>query len=238
MAVSNYTPILQQQMEKLGITSFRVLAKQAGVSLWQVTQLRRGHLHRMRLEILLQLCQVLELSLTDLITTFSEEQQQVHLEQAHLEQAHLEEAAPDQQVLRQEYQHLQQQMATHREMLLQEFQHNAFHTLESMLRALPTVAHAVQQKPDLTAATVLRLLRPIDQLLQQWGIEPIALPGTQVSYDPRWHQLSQGKAEPGDLVSVVMVGYRQGDLLLCRAGVKPNETAYSREEERGIRNEA
>ncbi|EDX76427.1 hypothetical protein MC7420_4683 [Coleofasciculus chthonoplastes PCC 7420] len=61
----------------------------------------------------------------------------------------------------------------------------------------------------------------MEQLLQQWGIEAIASVGDELTYDPQWHQLMSGTVQPGELVRVRYVGYRQGDKLLYRAKVSP-----------------
>jgi hypothetical protein len=89
----------------------------------------------------------------------------------------------------------------------------------------PTAARAAQQVPisgpALPAARLLPLVRPVEQLLQQWGVEALAPVGEQVPYDPHRHQLMEGSAEPGEPVLVRYTGYRQGDKLLFRAKVSP-----------------
>jgi hypothetical protein len=91
--------------------------------------------------------------------------------------------------------------------------------LESLLLQLPTAVYAAQQNPQVSAVKLLPLLRPIDALLQQWGIEAIAQVGVELPYDPQQHQLMAGTAAMGDRVRVRYVGYRQGDKLLYRAKV-------------------
>ncbi|NJR69704.1 MAG: helix-turn-helix transcriptional regulator [Synechococcales cyanobacterium CRU_2_2] len=58
---------LRSHLQSLGIGSFRALAQQAGVSEWQVRQLRRGKVGQMRLESLKKLSQVLQLQLESLV---------------------------------------------------------------------------------------------------------------------------------------------------------------------------
>jgi molecular chaperone GrpE (heat shock protein) len=55
--------------------------------------------------------------------------------------------------------------------------------------------------------------------LQEWGVEAIASVGSELPYDPQWHQLMEGIAQPGDLVKVRYTGYRIGEKLLYRAKV-------------------
>jgi molecular chaperone GrpE (heat shock protein) len=123
--------------------------------------------------------------------------------------------------LKQEYQRLQQQFAEQRETLLQEFQQSSVQVLESWLLQWPTAAYAVTQNDQLPAIRLLPLIKPVEQLLQQWGIDAIASVGDELAYDPQWHQLMSGTVQPGELVRVRYVGYRQGDKLLYRAKVSP-----------------
>jgi hypothetical protein len=64
-------------------------------------------------------------------------------------------------------------------------------------------------------------MKPLANLLQQWGVEAIASVGETVSYNPQWHQLMEGSVEAGSTVIVRYVGYRQGEKLLYRARVSP-----------------
>jgi molecular chaperone GrpE (heat shock protein) len=125
--------------------------------------------------------------------------------------------------LRQEYDRLQQQLANQRQILWQEFQQSSVQILESLLLQLPTAAYAAQQNPQAPAVKMLPLLRPLDTLLEQWGIESIATVGAEIPYDPQQHQLMGGIAQTGDRVKVRYTGYRQGDRLLYRAKVSAIE---------------
>ena len=123
--------------------------------------------------------------------------------------------------LQQEYQRLQQQLEQQRETLMQEFQQSSLQVLESWLVQWPTAAYAAQQNEQLPAVRLLPLIRPVESLLQQWGVEAIAPVGAEVPYDPQHQQLMSGSAQPGDKVRVRYTGYRQGDKLLYRAKVSP-----------------
>lgn len=201
----NYTHRLQALMKQAGVSSFKALSRQAGVSEWQVRQLRRGQVSQMRVENLQKLSKVLQISLSELLTTFLTD----------------EPAPASAAALQQEYQRLQAQLEEQRTSLMQEFQQASLQTLEPWMRFWPTAAYAAQQKPDLPATKLLPLVRPVEQLLQQWGIEAIEQVGAEVAYDPRRHQLKQGSAEPGQPVKVSNIGYQQGEKLLYRAQVSP-----------------
>ena len=85
----------------------------------------------------------------------------------------------------------------------------------------PTAAAAAEKNPQLPAVRLLPLIKPVEQLLKQWGVEAIASVGDEVAYDPQHHQLIEGTAAPGESVKVRYTGYRQGEKLLHRAKVSP-----------------
>lgn len=206
-------------MQQAGISSFRALSRAAGVSRWQVEQLRRGNIAQMRVEVLFNLSQALQLSLPELLTPLTASDDPTEPALSHTPNTpNLEQQLTD---LRQEYDRLQAQLVQQRQELLQEFQQSSVQVLESLLLQLPTAAYAAQQNPQAPAVKLLPLLRPVDQLLDHWGITTIATVGTEVPYDPQQHQLMEGSAEPDDLVKIRYTGYRQGDRLLYRAKVSP-----------------
>lgn len=125
--------------------------------------------------------------------------------------------------LRQEYQRLQSQLEQQRLQLQQEFQQTSLHILESWLLFYPAAAYAAQQKPDAPAVKLLPLMRPIEQLIKSWGVEMVAPVGAEVPFDPQYHQLEAGTANPGDPVRIRKPGYRHGNKLLHRAKVTPVE---------------
>jgi DNA-binding Xre family transcriptional regulator len=203
----NFTHPLQQLMQRVGISSFKALSKKAGVSERQIRYLRRGQVSQMRLETLLKMSQALQLSVSDLLATFGEIKPDAETDSP--------------AALKQEYQRMQEKLRQQRETFRQEFEQSSLQVLESWLLQWPTAAYAAQQNPQLPAVRLLPLLRPMQQLLQQWGVEAIASVGEEVAYDPRWHQLMEGTATAGDRVKVRYTGYRQGDKLLYRAKVSP-----------------
>lgn len=213
--IPDYAPQLQRLMQQAGISSDRELSQKAGVPEIQVIRLRRGLALKTRADILLKISQALQISLTELLATLAPDF--VELEKA--PPTALEKAPPT--ALEQEYQRLQVAIAQQRESLMQEFQLASVQILESWMLQWPTAASKAQENHNLRAQKLLPLLRPVEQLLQHWGIEAIAPVGAEIPYDPQQHQLLEGTAQPGENVKVRYTGYRQGDKLLYRAKVSP-----------------
>ncbi|MBW4665193.1 MAG: helix-turn-helix domain-containing protein [Chroococcus sp. CMT-3BRIN-NPC107] len=204
----NYTDSLQTLMQRVGISSFKALASASGVSQKQIMRLRRGEVRQMRLETILKLTQVLQVPINVLARTFSN----FEIAQPPTEDKTIA-------TLKQEYQKLQNQLEQQKESLRQEFQLSTLQVLESCLLQLPTFESKVKDNPEISATKLLPLMRPLQQLLQQWGIEQIAPVGDRLPYNPQLHQLLAGNAQAGDLVIVRYTGYIQGKKLLYRAKV-------------------
>ena len=199
----NYTAQLHDLMRSSGVSTFKELSQKAGISEKQIRRLRQGQIGQMRLEMLQKLSQALQVSIPDLLTTFLKD----------------EETTPNSAALQHEYQRLQSQLVQQREDLWQEFQQTSLQTLEPWLLQWSAAAYAAQQNSQLSAVKLLPLIRPIEQLLQQWSIEAIGAVGSEIPYDPHRHQLMSGTAEPGALVRVRYAGYQQHDRLLHRVKV-------------------
>lgn len=194
----DYTPQIRELMRLRQIKTFRELRDRTGISEKQLLKIRKGEFQQLKLETLTQFAIKLELSLADLLALF--------------------ELIPS---LQKEYDRLKAQLSEQRETLLQEFQQSSLQTLEPWLLQWSAAAYAAQQNPQAPAVKLLPLARPIEQLLQNWGIEQSAIVGSEILYDPQQHQLMGGMAEAGDLVRVRYAGYRQGERLLYRAKVSP-----------------
>ncbi len=205
----DFTHQLQALMQRVGIASFKALANAAGVSQRQIMRLRHGELEQMRVDTILKLAQVLRMPVDSFIATFSFQATAV------LPQADDKAIA----TLKQECQRLQSKLEQQRQTLLQEFQLSSLQVLESCLIQLPTFALKAQEHPEISATKLLPLMRPLQQLLQQWGIEQVAPVGAKLPYNPQLHQLLAGNAQPGELVTVRYTGYIQGEKLLYRAKV-------------------
>lgn len=200
------TPPLQQWMQQAGFSSFRALSQATGISEKQIRRIRRGEVSHLRLEMLQRLSQSLQVSLPELLAAL-------------VESAPRQEASSDLATLKQEYDRLQARFDQQQRELWQEFQQSSVQILESLLLQLPTAVYAAQQNPQVPAVKLLPLLRPLDRLLEEWGIEAIAGVGSEIPYDPQQHQLMEGTAQTGESVRVRYTGYRQGDKLLYRAKV-------------------
>lgn len=209
------TQSLKALMQQANIPSYRALAAQAGVSRWQVKQLRSGNISQMRLAVLTQLTAALKVSLSTLLSKFSPK---IDLE---IDPVQPESSAQSQQLadLQREYQRLQLKMAQQVELARSQTQTDALQTLETWLVQWPTIAKRIQER-ELPAAKLLPFIRPVEQLMAEWGVEAIAPVDATVPYDPRQHQLIGGIAEPGALVRVTHSGHRHQGKLLHRAKVK------------------
>jgi len=203
--IPDYALQLQRLMEQAGLSSDRELSQKAGVSEIQLSRLRRGLALQTRADILLKISQALQISLTELLATLTPNY------------VELEQAPPT--ALEQEYQRLQASIEQQRESLMQEFQLSSLQILESWMLQWPTAASKAQENHNLRAQKLLPLLRPVEQLLEHWGVESIAPVGAEIPYNPQQHQLMEGTAEPGEPVTVRYTGYRQGEKLLYRAKV-------------------
>lgn len=194
-------------MRSRGISSFRQLCDRTGISEKQLRRIRRGQITELRLSTLQQLADGLGVTLSALLAIFE-----------------IIPSLPptiDATALQKEYERLQTQLTEQKQTLWQEFQQTSLQTLEPWLLQWSAAAYAAQQNPQVPAVKLLPLLRPIEQLLQQWDIEPTAIVGSETPYDPQQHQLMNGSAEPGQSVRVRYAGYRHGDRLLYRAKVSP-----------------
>jgi transcriptional regulator with XRE-family HTH domain len=199
-------------MQAISISTYTQLCQHAGVSAMVIRRLRRGQIDQMQLGTLRKIAQGLQISLTELLTTFTPP-------------AFTPPASPMQPArqnnLQQEYDRLQQQLNQQRETILQEFQQASLQTLESWLLQWPTAVYAAQHNPNAPAVKLLPLIKPVETLLQQWGIAAIGTIGETVAFDPQQHQVMGSSVNLGDPVRIRYVGYRQGDRLLYRAKVSP-----------------
>jgi DNA-binding Xre family transcriptional regulator len=200
-----HTLKLQELMHKVGINSFRQLYRSTGTSADTIRKIRSGNLDPIRWQTLIKISKTLQIPVTELIETFGD--LPITTNRRELE------------TIQQEYQYLQQQLQQQREVLQAEFQYQSLQTLESFLTYFPAAKYAAMNNPDFPASKIFPLLQSIDRLIQQWDVTVIGAIGSTVTYDPRWHQLIAGTANPNELVTIRYVGYRQGDKLIFRAKV-------------------
>jgi DNA-binding Xre family transcriptional regulator len=199
------TAQLQALMQQVGISSLRELYRSTGTSAHTINKLRSGNLDTLRWESIVKISHTFQISIDEFTSIFGDRDLGSQFRSI--------------AILQQEYQQLQQQFQQQREMLQSEFQTQSLQTLESFLTYFPTAKHAAMNNPDFPASKLFPLVASIDRLIQSWGVTVIGDVGSQVNYDPRWHQLIAGIASPEDLVTVRYVGYRQGDKLIFRAKV-------------------
>ncbi|WOD38646.1 helix-turn-helix domain-containing protein [Nodosilinea sp. E11] len=215
----DYSERLRSLMNRAGLTSYRALSQASGVSRSGIDRLRQGQVEQLRVSTLQHLSLSLGLPLAELVEKFSPAQPgptaALPPEAAALAQV---------KALRQECDRLQAQLTTQADTVRQQVQQAAIAQLEPWLVQWPTAAHAAQQKPDLPAHKLIPLLRPVETLVQQWGVTPIESVGDEVLFDPQIHQPKGEPLTPGQPVRVSHVGYRQGDRLLHRAKVSPVQT--------------
>ena len=210
---------LRSQMQQVGFSSFKSLAVAAKVSEKQLRLVRLGKVDQLRLETLLKLSRTLRLPLQELLLEFGQSSDAAISEPPTRETQTTSSKELDD--LRREYDRLQQKLADQKQETWLEFQQSSLQILESLLLQLPTAAYAAQQNPQAPAVKLLPLLRPLDRLLQEWGVEQLASVGAEVAYNPQQHQLMEGTVAVGEPVRVRYTGYRQGDRLLYRARVSP-----------------
>jgi DNA-binding Xre family transcriptional regulator/molecular chaperone GrpE (heat shock protein) len=218
-------------MQAVGLSSFKELGQKAGVSDRQIKRLRQGKAMEMQAVTLLRLSQALHLSLVDLLRQFSDSPDTVLGQAMEASEASAKPSlagsdllpSQDQELvmLRQEYDRLQLQLAEQRQALWQDFQQSCLQILEPWMLQFPTAAYAAQNNPQAPAVKLLPLMRPVEHLLQNWGVTPIAPVGAEIPFDPHYHQLMEGQAAPGDRVKVRYVGYLHADNLIHRAKVSP-----------------
>lgn len=221
----DYTARLRSRLTQQNISSFRALARQAGVTDWSVRQLRSGKADQLRGGILLQLAQVLDYSLPELLQQFSaiqvtDPKSALSAPQTNTPQGQGDPAPTSRRFLGSIENTAIAQSETE---LFDEtmFQKTALDAVESWLRQWPTVVAAIAKNPELPASRVVPLLQPLESLLVQWDVEAIASVGEVLPYEPQWHQLLTGVAQPGESVRVRYVGYRHQGKLLFRAQVSP-----------------
>jgi transcriptional regulator with XRE-family HTH domain len=218
---------LKDDMDAVGVASFKALALQSGVSRRQIEWLRRGQVSRLSVQSALKLATTLQLSLSELLHRF-EDNLSSSLESATLSatlSAPLEDSAEGSQPMTvpfADYQRLEQALAHQKAQLLENFQSEALNILESLLIQWPTAAHAAQKNPTLPAIRLIPLLKPLEQLFQTWDVEAIATVSEIIPYEPTLHQWSGETAPPAvqSPVQVSHVGYRQRERLLYRAKVR------------------
>jgi molecular chaperone GrpE (heat shock protein) len=196
---------LRELMERSNINSFRQLYQVTGSSVSTINRLRSGEIGALRWQTLVNISAGLKISIDELLEIFGDDYYKSERQQI--------------ATLQREYQYLQQQLEHQRETLASEFQAQSLQILESFLTYFPTAKQAAISNPDFPASKLVPLTRSIDQLISSWGVTVIGEVGSEIIYDPQWHQLIEGVVNPGEIGIVRYVGYRQGDKAIFRAKV-------------------
>jgi molecular chaperone GrpE (heat shock protein) len=209
--------LLQNLMRQANIADERELSVVSGVAELQLFRLQRGLIAKMSIATIIKIARGLQISVDKLLATFIADYQT----DTAVTTPDVTKTSVTETFWKHEYQRLEAEIARQQASLTAEFQQTSLQTIESWLLQWPTAAAAVKKNPQLPAERLLVLLQPIEQLLQKWGVETISSVGEELPYDPQWHTLLKGMAEPGELVEVRYVGYKQGDKLLHKAKVSP-----------------
>lgn len=214
---------LNKLLQEANISTLQQLSEISGVGEAQLWRLQHGLIGKMPVETVCKISAALNVPVDTFINLFLPNsiitvitkitQPGVTTQPANLSQ--------DESWLKLEYQRLKEQMKQQQSNLQQEWQKSTLEILEPWLLQWPTAKAAALHNPQLPAAKIIPLLKPLEQLLEKWEIEPIGSPGEHLGFDPYTHQLMEGTAQPGDPVKVRYVGYRLADKLLYRAFVIP-----------------
>ncbi|MEL7521755.1 MAG: helix-turn-helix transcriptional regulator, partial [Cyanobacteria bacterium J06553_1] len=209
---------LQNLMQQANIADINELSQIAQVSRLQLIRIQQGLILNLSVGLIAKIAQALNISVDKLL--------EVMVNQHQAEKQALSSTSTDEQhqalaACRQEYQKLEQEMQQQRENLRSQFQQDSLAIIESWLLQWPTAATAVRQNPQLPATRLLSLVEPVEELIKHWDVSTIATVGEEIAYDPQHHQLMKGMAQPGEMVKVRYVGYKQGNKLLHKAKVSP-----------------
>jgi len=200
-----------QLIENAGFASIEEFSAKSQIPMLQIYRLLQGLLPKINVEIFLKLSEFLKISPGQLAEIFFPQASPPTIEREN-KQDQINDLRED---FKKEYHLLQQEMDN----IKQEVQRSAFYSLESLLLQLPTVTAAIQQNPDFPSVKLLPLFRPVNQLLREWNIEPIGTVGAKAVYDPPYHEILEGTAQEGDLVTVRYVGYKQGESVLYKTKI-------------------
>ncbi len=205
----NRTLKLKNLMHKSGINSFRQLYRSTQTSSQTIDKIRSGEIATLRWQTILKISNILQISAVKFIEIFGDRSLQLTTENNDRQLAQLQ----------QECDRLQQQLQQQREILQTEFQSQSLQILESFLTYFPTAKQAALNNPNFPATKLLPLVGSIDRLITGWDVKTIGAVGAEIPYDPQYHQLIEGTANPADLVTVRYIGYHHRDRLLFRAKV-------------------
>ena len=210
--------LLKSLMQKVSIDSLEDLSEVANVPELQIRRLLYGLIYKLSVENSLRLSQVFQLDLQKFISLFAE------AENSDLPQENIaKQSTQNDRSWQQEYQRLEREIAQQKDTLQLQFQQDSLQVIESWLIQWPTAIAAIAKNPDLPAERLIPLVNPVKELVANWGLTSINSVGEELAYNPQLHELMTGSAEPGTMVKVRYVGYKNGNELLYKAKVSPLE---------------
>jgi len=121
--------------------------------------------------------------------------------------------------LRQEIIRLRDQLADSKAQSEADMKGETFETLQTLLVNYPSARKMADSRPEMPARNLSALFVPLENLLENWGYEPIDEVWEQVAYDPQIHQADEDDIAEGETVYVRFIGYRDGDTILAPAKV-------------------
>jgi len=132
----------------------------------------------------------------------------------------------------QQCQRLQSQLQQQPSQLNADFRDSTFAELQALLTKYPSARQIAETKPDLPAKNMMKLFTPLENMLENWGYEPIASVWEQVRYNRNLHEADTDDIQEGEMVYVRFVGYKSGDRVVCPAkvsrtlpaGIKPKNS--------------
>ncbi len=196
MKIARWDSKLAGWMSAAHCESWAQLGRRATLSRHRIQQLRAGQLNSWPLQHLKSLCQTFNISLMELLEALGEAEVKAADTALHLQPNKTSSKA----------------IASVRQSTLQ--------CLEPLLRQLPTAAFAVQHH-NLSAQQLLKILHPLDVLLNEWEVERLGEVGRVIPYDPTWQQpLTPENIESGTSVSIRYVGYRINKAIWIKAQVR------------------
>jgi DNA-binding Xre family transcriptional regulator len=216
---------LKSRMTDSGIPSLVALSVKAQVSIGAVKRLQKGQVLAMQVQTVAKLAQALEISIEDLMSlgeSGSAPQPPILGEQEIPKPPELGVGGGSSEPfgLQQEYDRLLQQFNQQEAQLRESFQRETLQILEPWLLQWSAAAYAAQTNPQLTAIKLLPLLRPIETLLEQWGVTAIGAVGEELAYDPMRHQpMNSEDLIVGTIVRIRFSGYGYQGQVLHRAKV-------------------
>ncbi|BAZ06734.1 XRE family transcriptional regulator [Calothrix sp. NIES-3974] len=204
--MADFASKLQLMMQRANIPNWKALQRLAGISERQVLRLRRGEVGQMRVEVLLKVARVLQVSFDELLIDSVVDVEPGESEKSSLATKHNPQETTE--------------LTTNQESIRHDLQREILDLMESLLVQFPIAAAKARENPNLAASKIVPLVEnPLKKLLTAWEITEIANVGATIAYNPQYHQIREGTAQPGDLVIVRSPGYLQKGRLIYRAQV-------------------